>query len=177
MSVDVCQALLHETKYGEFCLRCKPFEFVRNIQLDADATTLRQSIDIPAECGRQSAFVQHWWMQKIRSRAYFLGQILNQLVGIFDAFGKSRWVALRVLCDSSKGHPQCSEILASAVMQLTGNTPTFLVLSKHQFSRKVAKLVRLLKDLSISPLELLGSKLYLGVERIGEGPKTLFTFL
>ena len=30
MAMDVCQAFLHETKYGEFYLRGKPFEVVGN---------------------------------------------------------------------------------------------------------------------------------------------------
>src|SRR5690348_5628693 len=53
MPVDVCQALLHETKDGEFHLRGKPSEIVRDIQPDTNAATLRQSVNVPAKCGRQ----------------------------------------------------------------------------------------------------------------------------
>src|ERR1700730_419867 len=68
-------------------------------------------------------------------------------------------------------------MLARAVVQFTGNAPAFLVLSKHQSSRKVSKLIRLLKDLSVPPPQLLSSKLHLSIERISEGAKTLFALM
>src|SRR6202790_5894882 len=68
-------------------------------------------------------------------------------------------------------------MLASAVVQVTSNAPAFRVLSKHQSSRKVAKLIRLLKDLGVSPPQLLGSKLHLSIERISECAKTVFAFI
>ena len=49
--------------------------------------------------------------------------------------------------ESRKNHSQCSQILASTIVQLTCNAPAFLVLSKHQFYGKVSKLIRLVKDL------------------------------
>src|ERR1700688_3102167 len=67
-------------------------------------------------------------------------------------------------------------MLASAIVQFTGNAPAFLVLSKHQSSGKVSKLIRLLEDLSVSPPQLLSSKLHLSIERISECAKTLFAF-
>src|ERR1700730_12634759 len=105
MPMDVCQAFLHETKYSEFYLRGKPTEVVGNIQFNTKAAALRQTLCVPPECGCQSTFVSHWWVQKIRRRAYLLGQILNQILDIFDAFRHSRRVTLRVNFDSRKAHP------------------------------------------------------------------------
>src|SRR5258708_1991828 len=68
-------------------------------------------------------------------------------------------------------------MLASAVVQFTGNAPPFLILSKHQFSGEVSKLVRLLNDLRVSPPQLQSSKLHLSIKRISECTKTLFAFI
>src|ERR1700675_450821 len=68
-------------------------------------------------------------------------------------------------------------MLASAVVQVTCKAPAFFVLSKHQSSGKVTKLIGLLKDLSVSPAQLLSSKLHLSIERISEGAKTLFAIM
>src|SRR5271154_2658236 len=116
-------------------------------------------------------------MQKIRSSAYLLGETRNQFPSIFDGLGQSLRVALRLILDSRKSHRQSSQILAGAVVQVTGNSPAFLVLSGHQSSRKVSKLIRLLKNLSVPPPQLLRPKLYLSIERISERAKALFALM
>src|SRR5580704_12847287 len=111
--MDVCQAFLHQPKYGEFYLRRKPSEVVGNTQLDTKGAALCQAVYVPAKCRRQSHFIQHWWVQKIRGRAYLLAQILNQFPGIFDALKLLRWVALRFIFESRKDHCQCSQTLSA----------------------------------------------------------------
>src|SRR5580704_746701 len=164
--MDVCQAFLHQAKYGEFHLRGKPSEVGGNIQLNTKSASLLQSLQVPAKCRRKSEFVQHGWVQKVRSSAYLFGQTLDQIPDIFDGLGQLRRVSLRLILDSRNNHGESSQILAGAVVQVTGNSPAFLVLCGHQSSGKVAQLIRLLKNLSVSPPQLLRAKLHLSIERI-----------
>src|SRR5580704_4093514 len=172
MAMDVCQTFLYQAKYGEFHLLGKPSEVGRNIQLDAKPAALLQSFQIQAKCGRKSEFVQHGWVQKISSSAYLLRESLDYFPGIFDRLGQLRRIAFRLVLDSRQSHRQHRQILAGAVVQVAGNSPALLVLCGHQSSGKVAQLVRLLKDLSVSPPQLLRAKLHLSIERISEGAKT-----
>src|ERR1700723_1536870 len=177
MAMDVCQASLHQTKYREFHLRGKPSEIGRKIQLNTKSATLLQALEVAAKCGPKSEFVQHRRVQKIRRRAYLLAQPLNQIPDFFDRLRQSGRVARRLVFNSRNRHRQSSQILAGAVVQVTGNSPAFLVLSSHQSSGKVAQLIRLLQDLGVSPPQLLRPKLHLSIERVGEGAKTLLALM
>src|ERR1700684_2035527 len=134
MAMDVRQTPLHQSKYGEFHLRGKPSEVGGNIQLDTKSAALLQSLQVPAKSRRQSHFVQHGRVQKIRGSAYLSSQTLNQIPDFFDGFAQSRRVALRLILNSRHSHRQSSQVLAGAVVQVTGNAPPFLVLRGHQSS-------------------------------------------
>ena len=54
MAMDVSQAFLHETEYGEFYLGGKPFEIVGNINLYAEVAALRQTFYVPPKRRRQA---------------------------------------------------------------------------------------------------------------------------
>src|SRR6202041_3813557 len=95
----------------------------------------------------------------------------------FDRLGQLRRVVLRLILDSRESHRQHRQSVAGAVVQVAGNASAFLVLCGHQSSGKVAQLIRLVKDLSVSPAQLLRPKLHLSIERIGEGAKTLFALM
>ena len=52
MAMDVSQAFLHETEYGEFYLGGKPFEIVGSTQLNTEAAALLQTGYVPLKCRR-----------------------------------------------------------------------------------------------------------------------------
>src|SRR5580658_5091456 len=134
MTMDVRQAFLHQAEYGEFHVRGEPSEVAGNIQLDTKSAALLQSLQVPAKCRRKSHLVQHWRVQQIRRSAYLSSQTLNQIPGFFDGFAQSRRVALRLILNSRHSHRQSSQVLAGAVVQVTGNSPPFLILRGHQSS-------------------------------------------
>ena len=60
--------------------------------------------------------------------------MLNQILGIFDVFGKLRRIVLRIFCELRKIHAQGSQGLTSTIVQFTCDVSAFLVLNQQQSS-------------------------------------------
>jgi hypothetical protein len=60
--------------------------------------------------------------------------VLNQILGIFDVFGKLGRIERRIFCESRKIHGQSSQGLAGTVVQFACDVSAFIVLHSEQSS-------------------------------------------
>src|ERR1700722_4870989 len=77
VTMNVCQAFLHQAEYNDFHFGWESSEIVGNLQINLQTAALRKTLHVPTQCGRNARFIQQRWMQKIRGCAYFARQVLD----------------------------------------------------------------------------------------------------
>ena len=88
-------------------------------------------------------------MQKIGGRTDFLGQMLDQLFGVLNVFGKLSRIFLCVCADSRKLHAERGQCLSRAIVQFPCYVPPLVILRLQEQPRKVTQVrVAFLKFLS-----------------------------
>src|SRR5438477_12483803 len=85
MALDIRKALLQDPEDGYFCLRRKPLELSRNLNIDLNAGSLGESGRVPSCGGRQPQLIQQGRMKQVGKRADFRRDLFVQ----YESFGKS----------------------------------------------------------------------------------------
>src|ERR1700719_330232 len=98
-------------------------------------------------------------MQKIGGRTYFLGQMLDQLFGVLDVFGKLSRIFLCVCADSRKLHTERGQCLSRAIVQFPCYVPPLAILRLQEKPRKITQV-------RVSSLQFLSTELHLRFECI-----------
>src|SRR5580704_9098141 len=52
VTMNVCQAFLHQAEYDEFHFRWESSEILRNLQINLQIAALRKTLHVPTQCGR-----------------------------------------------------------------------------------------------------------------------------
>src|SRR5262249_11175874 len=79
VTVNIRQALLHNTEDRGFQLDGKPADSVWQIQIYINSAPLGEPRNKPSDGGQQAHFVEHGGMQQMRQGPHFLQGIIDEL--------------------------------------------------------------------------------------------------
>src|SRR5260370_37747534 len=108
MTMDICEAFLHEPKDGQFHFAGKSSKPFGNLKDNLEAAAFGQSADIPRYGRAQSFFIQQRRMEEGRSRPNFTGQLMHQVASFFRGFGKFRSFFLSFAAERRQMHGEGS---------------------------------------------------------------------
>src|SRR6516162_10173346 len=79
MSRNVCQGFLHDAEQYQFRIGREPLHRRRDVNLDGDAATLHEALDVMTKRQAQSGLVEQWRMEKIENRANVADRLLKHV--------------------------------------------------------------------------------------------------
>lgn len=150
MAMDVRKAFLYDAEDGDFQIARQPSQIRRQFQSDGDTASLPKSIDVPAESGFQTHFLEQRRVQQVGKRPQLRGNLPDNRGILCQALGQTRTRFPGVGFQHREIHAQESKRLAGAVVQIAGDAPPFVILHAHQTRRKLAQaLVGEVEDLRL----------------------------
>jgi len=57
VTMNVGQTFLHQTEYDDFHFGWESAEMIRNLQINLQIATLRKTLHVPIQCGRNAGFI------------------------------------------------------------------------------------------------------------------------
>src|SRR6185437_9560527 len=65
MEMDICKACLHDAEDRKFGFFRESAQFMTYLHFHMQAVALVDSAHIPLDCGIQSAFIEHGWVEQV----------------------------------------------------------------------------------------------------------------
>src|ERR1700687_4683091 len=152
MAMNIGETLLHGPENRRFRLAPEPPKILWDLQIHFNLAPFGESLDIPMESRSKSGFIQQRWMKQVGNRADLSTEFLYQSRTVVNRIGELR-EPFDVGSHRGKVHPQRGEHLPHAVVQLTGDAPSLIILQLHQARREFAQIL-------IGPIEFNGAFLY-----------------
>ena len=136
--MDVREAFLHNAEQRRLYLLRKPSDLSRHVQLDCNAASLCKPVCVPTQRGVQTPLVEQGRMQQVRKVTDFGRKIVlpgrQCQQGISGHPHPAQRISQQAQVDGYR-----SQIMSRTVMQLSGNSPAFLVLRLEQTGRKLTQ--------------------------------------
>src|SRR5579871_5337746 len=134
MAMNVGQGFLYDAEDDEFDFAGLTLEILGDVKANVDGAAFDEAVDIPAERANQAGFVKHRRMQQVRSRADILTDLADEFETFADQFGVLGFLSgfTGNAGENRQVHAQDAQHLTGAIVKLTGEAPTFVVLRFEQ---------------------------------------------
>ncbi len=76
VAMNVGKAFLKHAENGDFGIRRKALDFLRDINVDGNSGAFGKPGSIPASSGRKAELIEQWRMKQVREGANFRGNFL-----------------------------------------------------------------------------------------------------
>ena len=136
--MDVREAFLHNAEQRRLYLLWKPADLSRHVQLGCNPASSRKPVCVPTQRGVQTSLVEQGRMQQVRKVTDFTRRLLCQGDSVSKAFSGAL-IQLRAFFQPAQVDGYRGQIMSRAVMQLSGNSPAFLVLRLEQTGGKLTQ--------------------------------------
>src|ERR1700674_2114984 len=131
MAMNIGETLLHGPENRRFRFAAEPLKIRGDLQIHLNLAAFGESVCVPAESRSESRFIQQWGMEQVENRADLSTEFLYQSRTVVNSIG-GLCEAFDVGSHGSKVHSQRSQHLPHAVVQLTGDPPSLIILQLHQ---------------------------------------------
>jgi hypothetical protein len=137
------QALLEDTEKSNLYPDGESLVSGCEIQPYVDPGTLGEALDVPLRCTSKADLIQQWWVQQVRHGANFFDGLIRQ-GGNFGGKKHSGWVLLAVFLKKRNTNFQSGQCLTGAVVQVTRQLASLLILYFEKPLRQVLQFGRAL---------------------------------
>src|SRR5580700_2119128 len=140
MAMNIGETLLHGPEYRRFRLAPEPLKILWDLQIHFDLAPFGESLDVPMESRSKPRFIQQRGMEQVGNRADLSTEFLYQSRTVVYRIGGLR-EAFDVGSHGGKVHSERGQHLPHAVVQLTGDAPSLVILQLHQTRREFAQIL------------------------------------